>query len=167
MKAHGPGARVDVKVGEGAPDTRLGHWPNFLPEIGDGGRRRGGTHISAWSQAPAPTHSSFLRLPWPFLGSLGWLSEALPSGPGTCAPRCGPCLGAGASQCPPEWQCRSEAEITCSLLCPHQADTRKQTRSQPVVKSWSAPSQLPGSGHSASFSDTIFPSLPPSNTADL
>lgn len=33
-------------------------------------------------------------------------------------------------------------------------------------KSSSGPSQVPSSGHLASFSETTFPSLPPSNTAD-
>lgn len=42
LKAPGSGAKLEVEVEERALDTRLGHWPNFLPEKGDGSRRRGG-----------------------------------------------------------------------------------------------------------------------------
>ena len=57
LKACAPGA----KMGEGAPHTRLGHWPNFLLEKGDAGGRTGlctclclkpdGTHMQLLPQA--------------------------------------------------------------------------------------------------------------------
>ena len=107
LKVRGPGAKMQ----EGAPHTRLGHWPNFPLEKGDAGGRTGvctrlclkpdGTCMQLLPQAS-------LALPW---------QSQLAFGNSAVRPQGHAPSGVGLAwelghQSPQEWECWLKTETT-------------------------------------------------------
>lgn len=126
LQAHAPGASVEAEAGGGSSghEAGLGHWPFSLRKEMEAGEQAG-MHISAivsfFPTAPP-------ALPWePHLAFGG--SVVRPAGPASPGRTC---LGAGASQSPPEWEhlLRDRDHLVLTFMSPLSRTTRKQTRHQ-------------------------------------